>query len=108
MAGRPEPYRHRLRRRVKLVGLQYEARLAHASRCRVGLGTEVADEPGMTQEQGRERKGAQQENAAERGAKKNPSKKQDLEKPPEGRDEPPAGTVTKDKRDPDSPWMGGG
>ena len=62
----------------------------------------------MTEEQGRERKGAQQESPAEREAKKNPSKKQDLEKPSEGRDEPPAETVKKDQRDPDSPWMGGG
>ena len=62
----------------------------------------------MTQEQGSERKGAQQESTAEREAKKNPSEKQDLEKPSEGRDEPPAEAVKKDNRDPASPWMGGG
>ena len=62
----------------------------------------------MADEQGNEREGAQQETPAEREAKKNPSKKQDLDKPPEGRDEPPPETVKKGKRSPDSPWMGGG
>ena len=45
---------------------------------------------------------------AEREAKKNPSDKQDLEKPSEGRDKPPAETVEQGKRSPKSPWMGGG
>ena len=62
----------------------------------------------MTDEQGKERRGAQQESPAERDAKDNPSKKQDLEKPPEGRDEPPKETVKKGKRDKKSPWLGGG
>jgi hypothetical protein len=62
----------------------------------------------MTEEQGSERKGAQQESPAEREAKKNPSERQDLEKPSEGRDEPPGEAVKKNKRDPESPWMGGG
>jgi hypothetical protein len=64
--------------------------------------------PGMIDEQGDERRGAQQETSAEREAKKNPANQQDLEQPPEGRDEPPAETAEKGKRDPDSPWMGGG
>ena len=62
----------------------------------------------MVEEQGDEREGAQQETPAEREAKKNPSAKQDLEKPSEGRDEPPAETVKQRKRSRDSPWMGGG
>lgn len=62
----------------------------------------------MVEEQGDEREGAQQESPAEREAKKNPSKRQDLEKPSEGRDKPPADTVDRRKRDPKSPWMGGG
>jgi hypothetical protein len=62
----------------------------------------------MVEEQGNERAGAQQESPAEREAKKNPSEKQDLEKPPEGRDEPPAETLEQGKRSPKSPWMGGG
>ncbi len=48
------------------------------------------------------------EAAAEREATKQSADKQDLEKPSEGRDEPPAETVKKGKRSPDSPWMGGG
>jgi hypothetical protein len=52
--------------------------------------------------------GAQRESPAERESKKNPASRQDLEKPPQGRDEPPADTVTRGKRSPDSPWMGGG
>jgi hypothetical protein len=63
----------------------------------------------MVQEQGNEREGAQQESPAEREARKNnPSEKQDLEKPSEGRDKPPAETVEEGKRSPKSPWMGGG
>ena len=62
----------------------------------------------MAEEQGSERKGAQRESPAEREAKKNPSEKQDLEKPAEGRDEPPAEAVEQEKRSPKSPWLGGG
>ncbi len=62
----------------------------------------------MTSEQGNEQRGAQLETPGEREAKKNPAKQQDLEKPPEGRDEAPSEAVDKGKRDPDSPWMGGG
>jgi hypothetical protein len=62
----------------------------------------------MVDEQGKERRGAQQESPAEREDEKNPAKQQDLEKPSEGRDEPPADAVKRGKRSPDSPWMGGG
>ena len=62
----------------------------------------------MPDEHGTERRGAQQETPAEREAKKNPANKQDLEKPAEGRDVPPAKPVEEGKRDSDSPWMGGG
>jgi hypothetical protein len=62
----------------------------------------------MVEEQGNERRGAQRESPAEREGKKNPSSRQDLETPPEGRDEPPAETVEQAKRSPKSPWMGGG
>jgi hypothetical protein len=62
----------------------------------------------MVDEQGNERRGAQQETPAEREAKKDAADKQDLEKPSEGRDEPPAETLEKGKRSPDSPWLGGG
>jgi hypothetical protein len=65
----------------------------------------------MIDEQGDERRGAQQETAAEREAKKNPANHQDLEQSPEGRDEPPAESAEEGEegtRDPDSPWMGGG
>lgn len=62
----------------------------------------------MTDEQGNDRRGAQQETPAERESKKNPSEQQDLERPPEGRDEAPAETVEQGKRNPQSPWLGGG
>jgi hypothetical protein len=62
----------------------------------------------MMDEQGNEKRGAQQENPAEREAKKNQSQQQDLEQPSEGRDEPPADTVKQGKRSPKSPWLGGG
>ena len=62
----------------------------------------------MTDEQGDERRGAQDESTAEREAKKNPANQQDLDKPPQGRDEPPAEAVKPGKRDSNSPWMGGG
>lgn len=62
----------------------------------------------MPDEHGSERRGAQEVTAAEREAKKNPANQQDLTKPPQGRDEPPATPVEKPERDPDSPWMGGG
>jgi hypothetical protein len=62
----------------------------------------------MSNEQGSDRRGAQQVSTAEREAKKNPANQQDLDKPPEGRDEPPAETVKKGQRGPESPWMGGG
>jgi len=62
----------------------------------------------MIDEQGDERRGAQQENSVEREAPKNQANQQDLGKSPEGRDEPPAETVKDGKRSPDSPWMGGG
>ena len=71
-------------------------------------GPKIAESPGMVDEQGDERRGAQQERPAEREAKKNPPDKQDLEKPSEGRDKPPDETVEDGKRSPDSPWMGGG
>jgi hypothetical protein len=60
-----------------------------------------------TEEQGDERRGAQQQSPAEREAEKNPANQQDLERPPEGRDEPPAETIKEGKRDPKSPWLGG-
>ena len=62
----------------------------------------------MTDEQGEERRGAQQETVAEREARKNQANQQDPDKPSEGRDEPPAETVNEGKRSPKSPWMGGG
>jgi hypothetical protein len=62
----------------------------------------------MVDEQGDERRGAQQEKPAEREVKKNPSNQQDLEKAPPGRDEPPTKATTPGKRSPESPWMGGG
>jgi len=62
----------------------------------------------MIDEQGDERRGAQQETAAEREAKKNPSNQQDFGKPSEGRDEAPSEPVNLGKRSPKSPWMGGG
>jgi hypothetical protein len=71
-------------------------------------GHKIAASPDMVDEQGNERRGAQQESPAEREAKKNPSDKQDFEKPSEGRDKPPGETVEKGKRSSDSPWMGGG
>jgi len=72
------------------------------------IGTQPCRTSGMVDEQGDERRGAQQESPAEREAKKNPADKQDLEKPSEGRDKPPDEIVEKGKRSPDSPWMGGG
>jgi hypothetical protein len=62
----------------------------------------------MPDEQGDERRGAQDESSAEREAKKNPSNEQDLKRPPEGRDVPPAKPVDEGLRDLDSPWLGGG
>jgi hypothetical protein len=62
----------------------------------------------LVDEQGDERHGAQEESPAEREAKKNPANRQDLDKPTEGRDEPPAEAVKQGKRGPESPWMGGG
>jgi len=56
----------------------------------------------------RQKDGAQQESPAEREAKKNPANQQNLEKPAEGRDQAPADRVKEGKRDPKSPWMGGG
>jgi hypothetical protein len=72
------------------------------------LGIKVAQSPRVVDEQGDERRGAQQESPADREAKKNAADKQDLGKPSEGRDEPPAETVEEGKRSPKSPWMGGG
>jgi len=72
------------------------------------FGHKLATVPAMVDEQGDERRGAQQESPAEREAKKNPADKQDRKQPSEGRDEPPDETVEKGKRSPDSPWMGGG
>ena len=62
----------------------------------------------MVDEHNRKKQGAQQENPAEREAKKNPANQQDLDKPAEGRDEAPADRVKEGKRSPKSPWMGGG
>jgi hypothetical protein len=59
-------------------------------------------------EQGDDRRGAQRESPHEREQKRNPAEKQDLNKPAEGRDVPPSEDVKKGKRDPQSPWMGGG
>jgi len=72
------------------------------------LGIKVAQIPCMVDEQGDERRGAQQETPAERETKKNPTDRQDFEKPSEGRDLPPGETVEQGKRSPKSPWMGGG
>ena len=55
-------------------------------------------------------RGAQEElpgEREERDAHENTAGRQDLEKPPEGRDVPPEDTGTP-ARDPKSPWMGGG
>jgi hypothetical protein len=71
-------------------------------------GLEVAPSLCMVDEQGTERRGAQQESPAEREAKNNPAEQQDLEQPSEGRDAPPAEKVDRGERDPESPWMGGG
>ena len=60
------------------------------------------------EEQGDERRGAQQESPHERERKRNPAERQDLDKPAEGRDRPPDDDLKKSKRDPKSPWMGGG
>jgi hypothetical protein len=62
----------------------------------------------MPDEQGDERRGAQEESSAEREARRNPANRQDLEKPPEGRDVPPTKPIKEGVRDPASPWMGGG
>ena len=62
----------------------------------------------MVDEQGDERRGAQQESPAARENKKNPANRQDLDRPSEGRDKAPAKTEETGKRSPDSPWMGGG
>ena len=62
----------------------------------------------MPDEQGDLKRGPQDESAGEREAKKNPANQQDLEKPPEGRDVPPAKPIEKGLRDHDSPCMGGG
>jgi len=62
----------------------------------------------MVDEQGTERRGAQQETPAEREAEKNPTNQQDREKPAEGRDAAPTESIEKGKRSTDSPWMGGG
>jgi hypothetical protein len=55
-----------------------------------------------------ERRAPQHESPAEREARKNPANQQDLDKPAQGRDEPPGDAVKSGKRDPESPWMGGG
>jgi hypothetical protein len=60
------------------------------------------------EEQGNDTRGARQENPLERERKRNPAEQQDLEKPADGRDVPPAEVLRKGKRDPKSPWMGGG
>ena len=62
----------------------------------------------MVEEQGSERRGAQQETPLEREARKNPSNSQDVERPAEGRDEAPAEPVDQGKRSSKSPWLGGG
>jgi hypothetical protein len=62
----------------------------------------------MVDEQGDERRGAQQESPAARENKKNPANRQDLDRPSEGRDKAPEKTEKTGKRSPDSPWMGGG
>ena len=72
------------------------------------VGIRVAETFGMVDEQGDERRGAQQERPTEREAKKNPANRQDLGKPSKGRDQAPAEPVEQGKRSPDGPWMGGG
>ena len=62
----------------------------------------------MVDEQGDERRGAQQESPGEREAKNSPARQQDFGKLPEGRDAPPEDTATDHERGPESPWMGGG
>ena len=62
----------------------------------------------MVDEQGDDERGAQEESTGEREAKKDPALQQDLEKPPEGRDQAPTESIEKGKRSTDSPWMGGG
>ena len=62
----------------------------------------------MADQQDNETRGTQQETTAEREAKKNPANDQDIEKPAEGRDEPPADAIKQGKRDAKSPWLGGG
>jgi hypothetical protein len=62
----------------------------------------------MVDEQGDERRAPQNESTGEREARKNPANQQDLNKPAQGRDEPPAEPVEQHKRGPESPWMGGG
>ena len=70
----------------------------------------MTDEQGdrKTDEQGDERRGAQLEDAIERQSQKNPSNRQNLEKPAPGRDEAPGNTPEQRERGNDSPWMGGG
>jgi hypothetical protein len=74
---------------------------------KIAGGTEVAPHAGMD-EQGDDTRGAQRESPHEREQKRNPAEKQDVNKPAEGRDVPPSDDVKKGKRDPKSPWMGGG
>jgi len=66
----------------------------------------------MTDEQDQghdhETRAAQRETPSEREAEHNQANRQDLNKAPEGRDQPPAKTVTRGKRTRNSPWLGGG
>ena len=90
--------RYGLRRHWRTSGHQVIVQM------RITFGTQGCRNSGMVDEQGDERRGAQQENPAEREAKKNPANRQDLEKPSEGRDKPPDETVEKGKRSPERPY----
>ena len=61
----------------------------------------------MADNPSRER-GAQEEKAGEREAKRAPSTRQDFTRRKEGRDVAPEEEVVKGNRTPKSPWMGGG
>jgi hypothetical protein len=55
-----------------------------------------------------DRRAPQHESPAERENKKNPANQQELDKPPAGRDEPPAEPIDQGKRSRNGPWLGGG
>jgi hypothetical protein len=53
-------------------------------------------------------RGAQEEKAGEREAKRARATRQDFNRPKEGRDVPPEQSIVTGHRTTDSPWMGGG